>query len=162
MNSEKNLPTFVAGSLTTRRGFALILVLGVMMSVTLTIAVMEKLQAHSLHRSRLSLFQVQADYACYGAAVQASMNPPDTSTYYPYYGTNVQVLVLDPPVSLLKIMLDRGGEPAKGKLQMVCAQAATPTGDGEVGAIWYYLINETNRPEIWTSWPGILRQQPYK
>jgi hypothetical protein len=144
------------------RGVALILALSVMMVVTLSLILLEDTLNRNKETAEIAAARVQAEYACYGGAVRAAVNPPDGFSMYDYYGTRVRVTVLDPPVSVMQIMMSSNTGAKEGTIRLLQSEAASPTGDASAEAMWYYLVVETEHPEFWTSWPGILRQQPYE
>jgi len=139
----------------------MMIALAVLMIVTMMVGILEKAMEGNLSTSEEAATKIQADYACYGGAVRAASNLPDSFSQYDYYGTRVEVTVLNPPVSLLQIIME-GKETPAGSLRMLCAAAASPSKDSSAESTWYYLVSETDRPSIWTTWPGIARSQPYK
>jgi hypothetical protein len=154
--------------LKSERGYALVLVLGVMMVVTLGLFITEKTLSESLEISRRSAGRVQADWACYGAVHRAAWNPSDSLALYEYYGTRVQVTVHDPPLPLIEELMESAGpvQPASGEtseaVHMYCTVAASPTLGSTAEATWYFVLTESGRPKIWASWPGLERSQPYR
>lgn len=148
-----------SGSRRSDQGFALMLALAVLMVMTLTIAIMEGLIVESWKSSKNSIAKVRADWACHGAVVQAAASPPDSISRYAYAGTDVNVTVHNPPISLMEILMDDqlnpGQTPIEGTLRVLCAEAQSPARDTIALAKWCYLVTETDRPEIRTSWPGV-------
>jgi len=130
------------------------------MVVTLMIAIMEGILVESWKSSKNSIAKVRGDWACHGAVVQAAASPPDSVTRYTYGGTDVNITVQNPPLSLMEILMDPNLNPEQaapeGTFRMLCAEAESPDRETMALVKWCYLIRETDRPEIWTSWPGVF------
>lgn len=154
----------------SRDGYALMLALGVMLILSLSTALLDRTIQHSLEVSRLAATRVQADYACLGATHQAVQDQLGAAPrMYEYYGTRVQVTVHQPPRKVLEdVLKSQIGSatstlaPNPANLAMYCAIAASPSADSSAESTWYYVIHSAPDPEIWASWPGIERQQPYQ
>ncbi len=150
----------------SQKGFALILALSVLMIVTLMVSIMEGILVESWKSSKNSIAKVRADWGCYGAVVQSAGSPPDSVTRYTYGGTDVGITVQNPPLSLMEILMDQAvnpeQEPIEGTFRMLCAEAQSPARDTVALVKWCYLIRETDRTEIWASWPGVFGLQEEK
>ncbi len=157
-----NRKTFMASGLLfqRRKGFALVLALSVLMVVTLMVSIMEGILVESWKSSKNSTAKVRADWACYGAVVQAAASPPDSVTRYSYAGTDVDITVHNPPLSVMEIVMDPtvnpDQTPVEGTFRMLCAEAQSPSQETTALVKWCYVIRETDRPEIWTSWPSVF------
>lgn len=151
----------------SERGYALLLAMGVLLMVTLCLTITERTLSESLAESRRAAGKVQADWACFGAANQAAWQQPDSLVMYTYFGTRVQVTVHDPPLALVEELLEVSGpagqasSEADAPIRMYCAVAATTAFDTPVEATWYFVVRDSERPQIWASWPGLERNQPY-
>lgn len=150
-----------------QRGYALLLAMGVMLMVTLGLSITEKTLSDSLAESRRAAGKVQADWACFGAVNQAAWEQTESLVMYTYYGTRVQVTVHDPPLVLVGELLEVAGRVSQATgetdepIRMYCTVAATTAFDSPVEATWYFLVRDSGRPQIWASWPGLERNQPY-
>ena len=142
------------------RAFALMLALSVLMVVTLMVTIMEGILAESWKSSKNSVAKVRADWACYGAVVQAAASPPDSITRFTYGGTDVNITVHNPPLSMMDIMtnpdVNPDQAPVEGTFRMLCAEASSPSRESLSLVKWCYLVRETDHPEIWASWPGVF------
>ena len=143
----------------SQKGIALILTLSVLMIITLMISIMEGIQVESWKSSKNSIANVRADWACYGAVVQAAASPPDSVTRYTYGGTDVDITVHDPPLSLIELTLDHPADtnaPVEGTFRVLCAEARSPARDTTALVKWCYLVQDNDRPEIRASWPEVF------
>jgi len=136
------------------------LALSVLMVVTLMVAIMEGILVESWKSSKNSIAKVRADWACYGAVVQAAAAPPDSVTRYTYAGTDVNITVHDPPMSMMEILMNPEANPdeppVEGTVRMMCAEAASPSEETVSLVKWCYLIRETYLPEFRAPWPGVF------
>jgi hypothetical protein len=136
--------------------------------LTLILSILENSLNSSMDQAQYAVSKVQADWACYGGAIRAAMNPPDSLTRFDYYGTRVQVTVHDPPLPLLTSMLELSDQTEiltstqTESIHLYCTVAASPSLDSSSESTWYFLIRETKPPEIWTSWRGLERSEPYR
>jgi hypothetical protein len=80
-------------------------------------------------------------------------------TRFSYAGTDVNITVHNPPMSVMEIMMEPAVNPeqtpVEGTFRMLCAEAQSPARETLSLVKWCYVIRETDHPEIWTSWPSV-------